>query len=157
GCKYGTDINVTKRIPIGGGLGGGSSNAATSLIALNRLWSLHLPLEQLTDLGLLLGADIPVFLYGHSAWAEGIGEILTSFEPEKLWYLVINPGCHVPTAEIFNARELTRNTPAITIRDFLVSGGHNDCETVVRERFPLVSTALDWLLAYGDARLTGSG
>lgn len=157
GCKAGADIKVTKQIPMGGGLGGGSSNAATTLVALNTLWSLGLKVEQLAALGLRLGADVPVFIHGHAAWAEGIGEKLTPIEPEESWYLIIYPGCHVPTADIFGAMDLTRNTPAITIRDFLGSGGHNDCEAVVRRRFPAVTEALDWLHQHADARLTGSG
>ena len=157
GCNSGADIRITKRIPMGGGLGGGSSNAATTLAALNTLWSLGLTTEQLTELGLRLGADVPIFLYGHAAWAEGIGEELTPIEPEEGWYLIIYPGCHVPTADIFRAADLTRNTPAITIRDFLGSGGHNDCEAVVRHRFPAVAEALDWLQQYADVRMTGSG
>ena len=157
GCKSGADITVTKQIPMGGGLGGGSSNAATTLAALNILWSLGLTTDQLTVMGLRLGADVPIFLYGHAAWAEGIGEKLTPIEPEESWYLIIYPGCHVPTADIFSAVDLTRNTPAITIRDFLGSGGHNDCEAVVRHRFPAVAEALDWLQQHADARMTGSG
>ena len=156
-CNSGADIRITKRIPMGGGLGGGSSNAATTLAALNTLWSLGLTTEQLTELGLRLGADVPIFLYGHAAWAEGIGEELTPIEPEEGWYLIIYPGCHVPTADIFRAADLTRNTPAITIRDFLGSGGHNDCEAVVRHRFPGVAEVLDWLQQHADARMTGSG
>lgn len=157
GCKAGADITVTKQIPMGGGLGGGSSNAATTLAALNTLWSLGLTTAQLTALGLRLGADVPIFLYGHAAWAEGIGEKLTPIEPEESWYLIIYPGCHVSTADIFRAVDLTRNTPAITIRDFLGSGGHNDCEAVVRHRFPGVAEVLDWLQQHADARMTGSG
>ena len=107
--------------------------------------------------GLRLGADVPIFLYGHAAWAEGIGEKLTPIEPVESWYLIIYPGCHVPTADVFKAVDLTRNTPAITIRDFLWSGGHNDCEAVVRHRFPAVAGALDWLRKRADASMTGSG
>ena len=157
GCVSGADINVTKRIPMGGGLGGGSSDAATTLVALNQYWSLGLTTAQLAELGIGLGADVPVFVYGHAAWAEGIGEKLSPIEPEESWYLVIYPGCHVPTVDVFNAGDLTRNTPAITIRDFLESGGHNDCEAVVRHLFPAVAEALDWLQQYADARMTGSG
>jgi len=157
GCVYGADISVTKNIPIGGGLGGGSSNAATTLVALNKLWSLGLSTQQLAGIGLRLGADIPIFLHGRAAWAEGIGEKLSPIAPEERWYLIIYPGCHVPTADIFDAGDLTRNTPAITIRDFLSSGGHNDCEAVVRNRFPVVAAALDWLQQHGDARMTGTG
>lgn len=157
GCRLGAEITVTKQLPMGGGLGGGSSNAATVLVALNRLWSLGLTPDDLAAIGLKLGADVPVFLHGRAAWAEGVGEILTGIEPEECWYLVICPECHVSTAEIFNAPDLTRNTPAITIRDFLKSGGHNDCEPAVRARYPEVVAALDWLDQHGDARMTGTG
>lgn len=157
GCELGAEITVNKQLPMGAGLGGGSSNAATVLVALNRLWSLDLPLEKLSAIGLKLGADVPVFIHGQSAWAEGVGELLSSVDPAENWYLVINPGCHISTAEIFSAQDLTRNTPAITIRDFLKAGGHNDCEAVVRERYPEVAKALDWLAEHGDARLTGTG
>lgn len=157
GCKLGADITVMKKIPTGGGLGGGSSNAATVLVALNYLWSLGLTTDQLAGIGLMLGADVPVFIRGHAAWAEGVGELLSEIEPEECWYLVITPSCHVPTAGIFGAPDLTRNTPAITIRDFLNSGGHNDCEPVVRRLYPEVGAVLDWLGQYANARLTGTG
>jgi 4-diphosphocytidyl-2-C-methyl-D-erythritol kinase len=157
GCALGVEITVVKQLPMGGGLGGGSSNAATTLIALNQIWSLELSIERLAGIGLSLGADVPVFVRGHAAWAEGIGELLTEIEPVEYWYLVINPGCHVPTAGIFGAPDLTRNTPAITIRDFLKSGGHNDCEPVVRRLYPEVAAVLDWLGQYAGARLTGTG
>ena len=157
GCDLGAEISVHKRIPVGGGLGGGSSDAATTLVALNQLWGLGLSTERLARIGLQLGADVPVFVRGHAAWAEGVGEKLAPIEPEECWYLVICPDCHVSTAEIFAAAELTRNTPAITIRDFLTSGGHNDCELVVRHRYPQVAEALDWLGQHADARMTGTG
>jgi 4-diphosphocytidyl-2-C-methyl-D-erythritol kinase len=157
GCTLGAEIAVIKSIPVGGGLGGGSSNAATTLVALNRLWSLELTVQQLASLGLTLGADIPVFVHGQAAWAEGIGEELTPFEPVENWNLIIYPGCQVPTADVFNDGDLTRNTPAITIRDFLRSGGHNDCEAVVRHQYPPIAAALDWLRQYGNARMTGTG
>ena len=157
GCRLGADIVVNKRIPMGGGLGGGSSNAATSLVALNRIWQLNLPEEALLKIALKLGADIPVFIKGHSAWAEGVGEKLTAIEPEEDIYLVIYPGIPVATAEIFEAQELTRNTPPITIRDFLNNGGHNDCEVVVREKYPEVDKAIKWLGKFTSARLTGTG
>lgn len=156
-CRLGAEITVKKRLPMGGGLGGGSSNAATVLVALNRLWSLGLPLARLSTIGLKLGADVPVFIHGRAAWAEGVGEELSSIEPAENWYLVINPCCHVSTAEIFNAPDLTRNTPAITIRDFLKTGGHNDCEAVVRKQYPEVDAAMNWLAQHGKARLTGTG
>ncbi len=157
GCDLGVDISISKQLPMGGGLGGGSSNAATTLVALNRIWSLGLSTDRLAEIGLALGADVPVFVRGHAAWAEGVGELLTEIEPEECWYLVISPDCHVPTADIFRSPDLTRNTPAITIRDFLKSGGHNDCEPVVRRLYPEVADALDWLGQHAEARLTGTG
>ncbi len=157
GCNLGAEIRVRKRIPPGGGLGGGSSDAATTLVALNQLWGLGLSQERLVQIGLGLGADVPVFVQGQAAWAEGVGEKLTPIEPEECWYLVICPDCHVSTAEIFSSAELTRNTPAITIRDFLKSGGHNDCEPVVRRQYPRVAEALDWLGQHADTRMTGTG
>src|SRR3972149_2176147 len=157
GCALGVEITVTKQLPMGGGLGGGSSNAATTLVALNQVWSLGLSTDRLAGIGLSLGADVPVFVRGHAAWAEGVGDLLTEIELEECWYLVINPGCIVPTAGIFSSPDLTRNTPAITIRDFLKSGGHNDCEPVVRRLYPEVAAVLDWLEQYAGARLTGTG
>jgi 4-diphosphocytidyl-2-C-methyl-D-erythritol kinase len=157
GVRRGADIRVRKRIPMGGGLGGGSSDAATTLVALNAIWGTGLPEPELLRLGLTLGADVPVFVSGHAAWAEGVGERLTPIDPPEDWYLIVDPGVHVPTADVFQHPELTRNTPAITIRAFLEGGGANDCEAVVRKLHPRVGTALDWLRRYGDARLTGTG
>ncbi len=157
GCQLGVDINVTKRIPEGGGLGGGSSDAATTLVALNKLWQTGLSTEELADIGLTLGADVPIFIHAHSAWAEGVGEDITPIEPVEPWYLVIHPGCSVATAEVFNAPDLTRNTPAITIRDFLEGGGVNDCESVVRNHYKEVAKALDWLGEFASTKLTGTG
>lgn len=157
GCRQGARITIDKKIPVGGGLGGGSSNAATTLAALNHLWQPGLRREQLAALGLRLGADVPVFIHGRAAFAEGVGEQLTAIEPDEPWYLVIYPGCEVATAAIFNAADLTRNTPPITIRDFLKDGGHNDCEAPVRQRYPQVAAALDWLQTYARATMTGTG
>ena len=157
GCRLGADIRVSKKVPMGGGLGGGSSNAATTLVALNWLWQLNLPEDELLKTALELGADVPVFISGHSAWAEGVGDKLVAIEPEENLYLIIYPGVSVATAEIFGAEELTRNTPPITIRDFLNDGGHNDCETVVRGKYPEVDKAMKWLDRYTRARLTGTG
>lgn len=157
GCDLGAEILIRKQIPAGGGLGGGSSDAATTLVALNRIWSLGLSTGRLAEIGLTLGADVPVFVRGHTAWAEGVGELLTEIELQECWYLVIVPDCHIATAEIFRHPDLTRNTPAITIRDFLKSGGHNDCEPVVRRLYPEVAAVLDWLGQSADARLTGTG
>ena len=153
----GVTIRLRKKIPLQGGLGGGSSDAATVLVALNRLWNLGLGTEELARIGLELGADVPVFVQGHAAWAEGVGERLQPIEPPETAYLVIRPGCAVSTAEVFQAPELTRNSPAITIRAFLKSGGRNDCEPLVRSRFPEVAAALDWLGRFAPARLTGTG
>jgi 4-diphosphocytidyl-2-C-methyl-D-erythritol kinase len=161
GCPLGADIGVLKRIPMGGGLGGGSSDAATCLAALNRLWNLHWPLEDLAALGLKLGADVPVFVRGRAAWAEGIGERLTPLYPPlaplETNYLILKPNMGVSTAEIFQDSELTRNSAPITIHGFLASGGRNDCLGVVRRRYPEVARALDWLSGFGLARLTGTG
>jgi 4-diphosphocytidyl-2-C-methyl-D-erythritol kinase len=161
GCARGAGIRVRKRIPPGGGLGGGSSDAATVLVALNRLWGLDWPLDRLAALGLRLGADVPVFVHGRSAWAEGVGERLTPIELPAAWYLVVCPDCAVATAEIFSAPELTRDSPETTIDGFLSTGGRNDCEPVVRRRYPAVAAALDWVTAHsgggGPARLTGTG
>ncbi len=156
-CNLGADINLKKRLPTGGGLGGGSSDAATTLVALNYLWGLELSNEQLAEIGVQLGADVPVFVHGKAAWAEGVGERLTAIEPEESWYLVLQPDCSVSTKEVFNLSDLTRNTPAIRIRDFLEDGGHNDCESVVRNLYPQVAEALDWLGQFAVARMTGTG
>jgi 4-diphosphocytidyl-2-C-methyl-D-erythritol kinase len=153
----GVAIAVDKRIPMQAGLGGGSSDAATVLVALNHLWQTNLTLDELAALGLKLGADVPVFVRGHAAWVEGIGEQLTECDyPEEL-YLVVKPDAAVSTTEIFQAAELTRNSPLTTIRAFLSGGGHNDCTPTVRARYPQIAEALDWLRVYGDARLTGTG
>ena len=156
-CSLGAEITVDKKIPMGSGLGGGSSNAATTLVALNKLWQLGLDNEQLAQIGVELGADIPVFVHGHAAWAEGIGEKLTPVNPNEPYYLIVQPDCHVQTAEIFNSADLTRNTPAITIRASLTGGGHNDCEPVVRRLYPKVAEALDWLSQNANSRMTGTG
>jgi 4-diphosphocytidyl-2-C-methyl-D-erythritol kinase len=157
GTHLGAEISVAKRLPLGGGLGGGSSDAATTLVALNVLWGLGLSVDRLADLGLRLGADVPVFVRGRAAWAEGVGERLTAVDLTTPWYVVIDPRVTVSTADIFGAPELTRATSAITIRDFVAGAGRNDCEPVVRKRYPAVADALDWLGHYGDARLTGTG
>jgi 4-diphosphocytidyl-2-C-methyl-D-erythritol kinase len=153
----GVDIYNEKRLPVGGGLGGGSSDAATTLWVLNRLWGTGLEPPQLADLGLRLGADVPVFLFGRAAWAEGVGELLTPVDPPQPWYVVINPEVSVSTAAVFSDPELTRDSPRMTIRDFPSSDGHNDCEAVVRRRHPAVAAALDWLNRSSPARLTGTG
>jgi 4-diphosphocytidyl-2-C-methyl-D-erythritol kinase len=157
GCTQGADIRVDKRLPMGGGLGGGSSDAATTLVALNRIWSLGLPPERLAALGLQLGADVPVFVHGHAAWAEGVGEKLAVVELPEPWFVVLVPPVQVPTAEIFNAPELTRDCPPITIRDFLGGHGGNVCQSLVARRYPEVGAALEWLGQHGKAMMTGTG
>lgn len=157
GCRQGVDIRLHKAIPAGGGLGGGSSDAATVLVALDRLWGLGLGEETLADLGLELGADVPVFVRGRSAWAEGVGESLQPVELPEAWYAVIWPGVAVPTAEVFQAPELTRNSPPITIRGLLEQDAWNDCEPVVVARYPEVREALAWLGRFGAARMSGTG
>ncbi len=157
GSRRGASIRVQKRIPIGGGLGGGSTDAATVLLALNHLWECGFDVEDLARIGLPLGADVPVFIKGFSAWAEGVGERLEAVSLPERWYVIIRPGVSVSTREVFQSAELTRNTPLITIRAFLDAGGRNDCEPVVRARWPEVAEALDWLAQQTPARLTGTG
>ena len=157
GTQRGAELQVHKRIPQGAGLGGGSSDAATTLLALNQLWGCGLSLDELGTLALPLGADVPVFIQGFSAWAEGVGERLTPVELPEAWYVIIYPGVGMSTREVFQSPELTRNSPLITIRAFFQSGGRNDCEPVVRARAPEVAKALDWLAREGSARLTGTG
>jgi 4-diphosphocytidyl-2-C-methyl-D-erythritol kinase len=161
GVTLGADIRLAKKIPVGGGLGGGSSDAATCLIALNQLWGIHWPREKLAGLGLKLGADVPVFVHGRVAWAEGVGERLTPLypplAPAQANYLILKPNVFVSTAAVFQDPELTRNSAPITIHGFLASGGRNDCLGVVRRRYPEVAHALDWLSVFGSARLTGTG
>ena len=157
GTRIGADLTVKKRLPIGAGLGGGSSDAATTLVALNQLWGLGLPTERLIELGVKLGADIPIFIHGQAAWAEGVGEKLTTLALDEPWFLIIQPPCAVSTQEVFADPHLTRDSTAITIADFINSGGRNDCEPVVRARYPEVARALEWLKQWGDARLTGTG
>lgn len=158
GSRLGADIQVNKQIPMGGGLGGGSSDAATVLVALNYLWRTGLDEEALAELGRQLGADVPVFVRGHSAWAEGVGEQLTAISLPRRAYVVLDPHESVPTKGLFQASELTRNAPRATISSF-VSGGivENVFEPVVRARHPRVAAALDWLGGFGEARLSGSG
>ncbi|MDK6379395.1 4-(cytidine 5'-diphospho)-2-C-methyl-D-erythritol kinase [Citrobacter freundii] len=153
----GADISIDKRLPMGGGLGGGSSNAATVLVALNHLWQCGLSIDELAALGLILGADVPVFVRGHAAFAEGVGEILTPVEPEEKWYLVAHPGVSIPTPVIFNDPDLPRNTPKRSIKTLLKCEFGNDCEVIARKRFREVDAALSWLLEYAPSRLTGTG
>ncbi|HCC4459554.1 TPA: 4-(cytidine 5'-diphospho)-2-C-methyl-D-erythritol kinase [Citrobacter freundii] len=153
----GADISIDKRLPMGGGLGGGSSNAATVLVALNHLWQCGLSIDELAALGLTLGADVPVFVRGHAAFAEGVGEILTPVEPEEKWYLVAHPGVSIPTPVIFNDPDLPHNTPKRSIKTLLKCEFGNDCEVIARKRFREVDAALSWLLEYAPSRLTGTG
>ncbi len=155
--RLGANLRVTKRIPMGGGLGGGSSDAATTLVALNIMWECGLNENDLAAIGVKLGADVPVFVRGRSAWAEGRGERLTPVELPESWFALVHPQVHVPTAALFQAPELTRNSPPITMGGFSTSGGRNDFEPVVRERYPEVARALDWLGHFAPARLTGTG
>ena len=161
GCALGADITLEKVLPMGGGIGGGSSDAATTLIGLNRLWALGLDSDRLAALGLALGADVPVFVRGQAAFAEGVGERLTPVELPEPWYLVLTPDAHLSTALVFGHPQLTRHTPAITLAAFraggLETGLRNDCEAVARTLSPAVATALDWLSQHGPARMTGTG
>ena len=154
---YGADISVNKKLPIGGGLGGGSSDAATVLLGLNQLWVCDLSIDKLAELGLKLGADVPVFVRGYAAWAEGIGEQLEAITLPEPWFVVVHPNVFVSTAEIFADKALTRDCEPFKIARFLEGQGSNVFEPVVRNKHPEVAKALDWLSSYSPARLTGSG
>lgn len=169
---HGAKIQVKKKLPMGGGIGGGSSNAATTLLGLNHLWRCGLNLDQLASLGSEIGADIPVFVRGKTAWAEGIGVDLKALELEERWYLVLAPDCHVSTATVFNHKDLTRDSPTITVAAFFEKGGKNDCQPLVERLYPQVREAVDWLGQHwpgqhglgqhglghlGSAQLTGTG
>jgi len=153
----GVDITLDKRLPMGGGLGGGSSNAATVLIALNYLWQCGLSDRQLAELGVTLGADVPVFVMGHAALAEGIGDILHPATPPEKWYLVAHPGVTIPTPAIFGDPQLCRNTPIRSMGELLNAPYANDCEPIARKRFSEVEQLVSWLLEYAPSRLTGTG
>ncbi len=155
----GIDIEIEKILPMGGGLGGGSSNAATALIALNHLWDCKLDQDSLASIGQSLGADVPVFVRGRSAWAEGIGEKLTPIDLPEQWFVILKPDVNISTAKIFSHKELTRNTTPITVAAFQQSGGKNDCENIVKHLYPEVDEALNWLQAQTNscAMLTGTG
>jgi len=157
GCQQGVRIEIEKNLPMGGGLGGGSSDAATTLVVLNRLWELNLSEEKLMQLGLQLGADVPVFVYGHAAWAEGVGEKLEKIQPEEKWIVVIKPDCHVDTKEIFSVKGLTRDSKSIKIADFIAGQHQNDCLEVVCKMYQPVQKALASLAVFSEARLTGTG
>ncbi|MEZ0121088.1 MAG: 4-(cytidine 5'-diphospho)-2-C-methyl-D-erythritol kinase [Candidatus Reddybacter sp.] len=154
---YGADIRLHKSLPLGGGLGGGSSDAATTLIGLNQLWQLGISREQLAAIGLKLGADVPVFIHGRTAWAEGIGEILSPVDMAECWYLVLAPDVEVSTPRIFSHQQLTRDARAITIRAFLEQGGRNACQPIAEKLYPEVKTARQWLEQYANVRMTGTG
>lgn len=158
-CKLGASIQIDKHIPVGGGVGGGSSDAASTLLALNALWKTGLSLAELADIGAHLGADVPVFIRGTAAFAEGKGEQLTPVELPTPWYLLLKPACEVSTARIFSQQELTRNTSPIKIAAFL-SGAtctRNDCLPIVQKLYPEIGAAMDWLEAFSKPRLTGTG
>jgi 4-diphosphocytidyl-2-C-methyl-D-erythritol kinase len=157
GTSQGADIILHKRLPMGGGLGGGSSDAATTLVGLNHLWQTGVSLQSLATLGLQLGADVPVFVLGRAAWAEGVGEELTPVELDEPWYLVVMPDCQVSTAEIFSDQRLTRDTQPITLAAFREQGGRNDCLPVAEERYPEIRNALILLNNYCEAKMTGTG
>jgi 4-diphosphocytidyl-2-C-methyl-D-erythritol kinase len=160
GCTLGADIAIDKCLPMGGGLGGGSSDAATTLLVLNHLWQTGLHRAELMQLALPLGADVPFFLFGRNAFAEGIGEQLVEINPPQRWFVIIEPGVSVPTSAIFGAAELTRNSKPVTLLDFSeapISFGGNDLQAVATSLFPLVADALKWLEQFGQARMSGSG
>lgn len=156
-ANAGAQIALEKRLPMGGGLGGGSSDAATVLVALNHLWQTQLSVDELATLGVALGADVPVFVRGHAAFAEGVGEQIQPAEPEEKWYLVAHPGVSIATPDLFRDPELTRNSPIRTLDELLQRPFHNDCEAVARKRFREVDALLSWLLEYAPSRLTGTG
>jgi len=157
GTSLGADITLEKRLPMGGGIGGGSSDAATTLVGLNRLWESNLSDDQLAAIGIALGADVPVFVHGKAAWAEGVGERLTPVELEEPWYLVVIPPYSVSTAEIFSDQRLTRDTSPITLAAFREVGGRNDCLPVVAARYPEIRNTLILLNNYCEAKMTGTG
>jgi 4-diphosphocytidyl-2-C-methyl-D-erythritol kinase len=157
GCALGADIWLSKRLPLGGGIGGGSSDAATTLLGLNRLWQLHWDEDRLANLSLSLGADVPVFVRGRAAFAEGVGEKLTPVTLSEPWFLVAIPQVLVSTVEVFSDPELTRDTPPIKVRSLLEGGGRNDCQPVVEKRYPEVRNALILLNKFVSAKLTGTG
>ncbi|WP_374244466.1 4-(cytidine 5'-diphospho)-2-C-methyl-D-erythritol kinase [Zoogloea sp.] len=157
GSPFGADIGVDKRIPMGGGLGGGSSDAASVLIALNRIWGCGLSRARLQEIGLALGADVPFFVFGETAFAEGVGEALQPLDVPPAWYVMVAPKVSVPTAQIFSAPELTRDSEPIIMRGFATHATRNDMQATVCKLFPEVAEALDWLSQFGAARMSGSG
>lgn len=157
GFTGGAEIWLDKRLPMGGGLGGGSSDAATTLVALNTLWNTQLSTEELAKIGLKLGADIPVFIHGFAAFAEGVGERLQAVNPSEPWYLIIAPDAHVSTAEVFQDPLLPRDTPKLAIDTLMNQPWANDCQKLVVSKYPQVAKALGWLLEYAPSRMTGTG
>lgn len=155
--SQGCTIHVDKRLPMGGGIGGGSSNAATALVALNHYWQAGLSNQQLCELGLSLGADVPIFVKGNTAFAEGVGELIYPTKLPQQHFLVVYPDCHVSTAEIFQAKDLPRNTAKIDWLDYRFEDTHNDCEKLVCNRYPKVANLLHWLVEYAPSRMTGTG
>ncbi|WP_181137119.1 4-(cytidine 5'-diphospho)-2-C-methyl-D-erythritol kinase [Vibrio hyugaensis] len=156
-CSYGAHIDLHKILPMGGGIGGGSSNAATALVALNYLWQTNLNDDELAEIGLALGADVPVFVRGFAAFAEGVGEKLSPAYPDEKWYLVVRPNVSIATVDIFTHPDLTRNTPKRDLETLLNTPSVNDCEKIVRMLYPEVDKQLSWLLQYAPSRLTGTG
>ncbi|MBL4909611.1 MAG: 4-(cytidine 5'-diphospho)-2-C-methyl-D-erythritol kinase [Alteromonadaceae bacterium] len=156
-AQLGCDIKITKVLPMGGGLGGGSSNAATVLLALNKLWQLNHSIDILAQLGLKLGADVPVFVRGFAAFAEGVGEKLSPASPTEYWYLVSKPACSISTQAVFQSAELPRNTPKINLKQIKVEQCHNDCQIAVIKSHPEVANLLAWLVEYAPSRMTGTG
>lgn len=157
GSPKGARITLTKRLPMGGGMGGGSSNAASTLVALNHLWQTGCSKAQLAEMGLALGADVPIFIHGHSALARGVGEQFENVEIPEPWYLIAMPNCHADTTQLFQEKQLTRDTKEIRIRDFLEGGGRNDFEPVLRKRFPIIDRTMLLMATMGTAKVTGSG
>jgi len=157
GSRLGVEIGLSKRVPMGGGLGGGSSDAATVLLGLNRLWQLAWPRAKLLELALPLGADVPVFVFGRNAWAEGVGEALQAVDLPPSWYVVLTPPRGVATAAVFGAAELTRDHAPITIRAFFEGRSGNDLQPVACQLEPQIGECLDWLSQHGEARMSGSG
>ncbi|MDP3331801.1 MAG: 4-(cytidine 5'-diphospho)-2-C-methyl-D-erythritol kinase [Methylococcaceae bacterium] len=157
GCEEGVCIEVEKNLPMGGGLGGGSSDAATTLLVLNQLWDLNLSVEKLMQLGLALGADVPVFIFGNSSWAEGVGEKLTKIILPEKWVVLIHPDCHVNTKEIFLDNDLTRDSNSITIDEFLAGNNVNCFQEIVSGKHSLIKEALFDLSLYSESKLTGTG
>lgn len=156
-CSKGCDIYLDKQLPMGGGLGGGSSDAATTLLGLNKLWQLNLSIDTLAELGLSLGADIPLFVRGYTAFAEGVGEKLRPIELEQKTYLIVTPDCHISTQEVFQHPDLIRDTIKINYQQVLTTNWHNDCQPLVERLYPIVAITLQWLVEYAPCQMTGTG